>query len=119
MTAGERPVFLFDLGSPYAWLSAERIAPLGDAIEWRPILLGGVFQRVGRSSWAETPDRERGMAEVERRAAAYGLDPVRWPARWPNNGLAAMRAAGWRSATATSASSRLPASGWRSTRGST
>jgi 2-hydroxychromene-2-carboxylate isomerase len=33
------------------------------------------------------------MAEVERRASAYGLPPVRWPANWPNNGLAAMRAA--------------------------
>ena len=92
MTAGERPVFLFDLGSPYAWLSAERLASLRDAIEWRPILLGGVFQRVGRRSWAETPERSIGMAEVERRASAYGLDPVRWPENWPNNGLQAMRA---------------------------
>ncbi len=89
---GERPVFLFDLGSPYAWLSAERLAPLGDAVEWRPILLGGVFKRVGRRSWAETDERERGMAEVERRARVYGLPPVRWPGNWPNNGLAAMRA---------------------------
>ncbi|MEA2404855.1 MAG: hypothetical protein QOE08_1502 [Thermoleophilaceae bacterium] len=91
--AGERPVLLFDLGSPYAWLSAERIAPLGDAVEWRPILLGGVFKRVGRHSWAETEERERGMAEVERRAAVYRLPPVRWPPNWPNNGLAVMRAA--------------------------
>ena len=91
--AGDRPVFLFDLGSPYAWLSAERLAPLGDKIEWRPILLGGVFKRVGRRSWAETEERKRGMAEVERRASELGLPLVRWPARWPNNGLPAMRAA--------------------------
>ena len=33
------------------------------------------------------------MAEVERRAAAYGLPPVRWPDPWPGNTLTAMRAA--------------------------
>jgi 2-hydroxychromene-2-carboxylate isomerase len=33
------------------------------------------------------------MREVERRAERYGLLPVRWPERWPNNGLRAMRAA--------------------------
>jgi len=33
------------------------------------------------------------MAEVERRAAAYGLPPVRWPEPWPGNMLLAMRAA--------------------------
>src|SRR5215212_1073757 len=92
MVAGDRPVFLFDLGSPYAWLSAERLAPLGDAVEWRPILLGGVFKRVGRRSWAETDEREPGMAEVARRAVGYGLPRPRWPENWPNNGLAAMRA---------------------------
>jgi len=35
------------------------------------------------------------MAEVERRAAAYGLPPLGWPADWPPNTLAAMRAAVW------------------------
>ena len=33
------------------------------------------------------------MAEVERRAAAYGLPPIAWPDPWPGNTLAAMRAA--------------------------
>ena len=33
------------------------------------------------------------MAEVERRAAAYGLPPVAWPDPWPGNTLTAMRAA--------------------------
>lgn len=35
------------------------------------------------------------MAEVERRAAGYGLMPIRWPEGWPNNTLKAMRAAVW------------------------
>jgi 2-hydroxychromene-2-carboxylate isomerase len=87
--------FYFDLGSPYAWLAAERLAGghMGLEAEWRPVLLGAVFKATGRSSWATTDRRAVGMSEVERRAAAYGLGGVRWPEPWPGNGLAAMRAA--------------------------
>jgi 2-hydroxychromene-2-carboxylate isomerase len=91
-------VFYFDLGSPYAYLAAERIASVFDEAgaehpEWQPILLGGLFQRFGRSSWGQGPEREQGMREVERRAQAYGLPPIRWPDPWPGNMLTAMRTA--------------------------
>ena len=33
------------------------------------------------------------MAEIERRAADYGLPPIAWPKPWPGNTLVAMRAA--------------------------
>ena len=90
--------FFFDLGSPYAYLAAERVNGLFaerglEPPEWRPILLGGLFKHFDRGSWAGTPEREAGIAEVERRAADYGLPPVRWPDRFPGNTLAAMRAA--------------------------
>jgi 2-hydroxychromene-2-carboxylate isomerase len=93
-----RAVFYYDLGSPYAYLSAERISGLFteaglEQPEWQPILLGGLFRRFGRGSWAETPDRAEGMAEVERRAAEYGLPPIVWPEPWPGNTLVAMRVA--------------------------
>jgi 2-hydroxychromene-2-carboxylate isomerase len=93
-----RATFYFDLGSPYAYLTAERISGLFteaglEQPEWQPILLGGLFQRFGRSSWSEGPGRAEGMAEVERRAAAYGLPPIAWPEPWPGNTLAAMRVA--------------------------
>ncbi len=97
--APERPTtFYFDLGSPYAYLSAERISRLFteadlEQPEWQPILLGGLFARFGRGSWAETDHRAAGMAEVERRAAEYGLQQVRWPDPWPGNMLYAMRVA--------------------------
>jgi 2-hydroxychromene-2-carboxylate isomerase len=92
------PVFYFDLGSPYAYLTAERISGLFSEAgleqpEWRPILLGGLFRRFDRDSWAKGPGREEGMAEVERRASAYGLPPIVWPEPWPGNTLAAMRVA--------------------------
>lgn len=93
-----RATFYFDLGSPYAWLTAERISGLFtdaelEQPEWQPILLGGLFKRFGRDSWANGSGRKEGMAEVERRAAAYGLPPLTWPEPWPGNMLAAMRAA--------------------------
>ena len=90
----ERPVFYYDLGSPYAWLAAERIHDvLPVAAVWQPILLGGVWQSTGGGSWSLTDERAAGMAEVERRAREYGLMDVRWPEPWPTSSLAAMRAA--------------------------
>jgi 2-hydroxychromene-2-carboxylate isomerase len=60
---------------------------------WEPVLLGGLFKRFGRDSWANGPGRGEGIAEVERRAEAYGLSPVRWPEPFPGNTLFAMRVA--------------------------
>lgn len=60
---------------------------------WEPILLGGLFKRFDRDSWANGPDRAEGLAEVERRAEAYNLPPIRWPDPFPGNTLVAMRAA--------------------------
>lgn len=87
-------LFYYDLGSPYAYLAAERVDEVipGD-VEWRPVLLGGLFRATGRSSWALTATREAGVAEVERRAGRRGLPPVIWPEPWPGDGLVAMRAA--------------------------
>ena len=93
-----RATFYFDLGSPYAYLTAERISGVFAAAgleqpEWQPVLLGGLFRTFERDSWANGPGREEGMAEVERRAAAYGLAPIAWPEPWPGNTLFAMRVA--------------------------
>jgi 2-hydroxychromene-2-carboxylate isomerase len=88
--------FYFDLGSPYAFLAAERLTSvLTEPVAWQPLSLGGLFKANGRSSWALGDHRRRqtGMAEVERRARDYGLEPIRWPDPWPGNYLMAMRAA--------------------------
>jgi len=93
-----RPAFYYDLGSPYAYLAAERVNALfvdavGEPPEWRPVLLGALFKRFGRDSWANGPDRASGIEEVERRASSYGLPPLRWPEPFPGNTLVAMRTA--------------------------
>jgi 2-hydroxychromene-2-carboxylate isomerase len=94
----ERVIFYYDLGSPYAYLSAERISGLFteaglEQPEWQPVLLGGLFKHFDRGSWARTEARAEGIAEVERRAASYGLPPLVWPEGWPGEMLTAMRVA--------------------------
>ncbi len=92
------PTFYFDLGSPYAYLAAERVSGVferagSEPPEWQPVLLGGLHARFGRASWARGPSRDAGMRACERRAQAYGLPPIQWPAEWPSDYLFAMRAA--------------------------
>ena len=98
MSAGRQApsVLYYDLASPYAYLAVSRAAEvLGEAPRLQPVLVGAIFGWRGRGSWALTDQRDAGEAEVERRAAAYGLPPVRWPRGWPLNSLGPMRAAVW------------------------
>ena len=97
MTRGRCPGCgsIFDLGSPYAYLAAERLdGLLPEPVQWQPVLLGGLFKLTDRSSWAlgDHLRRETGMAEIERRASGYGLPAMRWPDPWPSDYLVAMRA---------------------------
>lgn len=88
--------FYFDVGSPYAYLAAERLtAVLGEQVSWQPLSLGALFKLTGGGSWAlaGAERRSSGIAEIERRARDYGLPPLRWPQPWPGNYLMAMRAA--------------------------
>jgi len=88
--------FFYDLGSPFAYLTSERIDDLFvEPVEWQPVSLGAIFKLTGRSSWAvgDQRRREEGVADVEERASRYGLPAVRWPDPWPSNYLMAMRAA--------------------------
>jgi 2-hydroxychromene-2-carboxylate isomerase len=90
----DRPVFYFDLGSPYSYLAAERVNHvLPEVPVWQPVLLGAIFQARGYGSWSQTDGRDEGIAEVERRAGERGLPEIRWPEPWPGNTLTAMRAA--------------------------
>jgi 2-hydroxychromene-2-carboxylate isomerase len=68
---------------------------LGSEPELRPVLVGALFGYRGHGSWALTGERAAGEAEIERRAARYGLPPLAWPEGWPVNSLQAMRAATW------------------------
>ena len=90
----DQPVFYYDLGSPYAYLAAERVNHVLPVVPlWQPILLGGIWKQTGGGSWSVTDRRAEGMAEVESRAAQRGLQPIRWPEPWPTPTTTAMRAA--------------------------
>jgi 2-hydroxychromene-2-carboxylate isomerase len=93
-----RATFYFDLGSPYAYLTAERISGLFteagiEQPEWQPVDLRELLAMIGRDSWAKGAERAEHVAEIERRAAAYGLPPIVWPDPWPAERLFAMRVA--------------------------
>jgi 2-hydroxychromene-2-carboxylate isomerase len=95
--ADERPVFYYDLSSPYSWLAAERINHmLAKPPLWQPIAFGFVIRAIDKTPWSMTPgEREEGIAEVERRATERGLPELRWPEGWPleTYSLPALRAA--------------------------
>jgi 2-hydroxychromene-2-carboxylate isomerase len=94
--AGADVELYFDLGSPYAHLAVARAErAIGRAPVLRPVLLGAIFQARGFGSWSESAQRQGRIAELEARAARYGLPPFVWPEGWPLNGLAAMRACVW------------------------
>jgi len=59
----DAPRFFVDVGSPYAWLAAERVAggALGDDVVWEPVLAGAVFAARGFGSWSLTDARAEGI----------------------------------------------------------
>ncbi|MCS5635191.1 MAG: DsbA family protein, partial [Myxococcota bacterium] len=65
--------FFYDYGSPYSYIADSQLAGLrertGCSIEYRPMLLGGVFKATGNRSPAEEPvdaKREYGGREMQR-----------------------------------------------------
>jgi 2-hydroxychromene-2-carboxylate isomerase len=76
-----QPVFYFDLGSPEAYLTAERVmAALPVVPEWVPIL--------APTDAGDRVDRD----VIARRVAERGLQPLRWPAGFPVDTRLAMLA---------------------------
>jgi 2-hydroxychromene-2-carboxylate isomerase len=81
---GLQAAFYFDLRSPEAYLAAERaLEVLPAPCEWQPILASALPE--AESFDAYRCERERLIARenVERRAAALGLLPLRWPVPFP------------------------------------
>ena len=96
------PQFLFDFGSPNAFLSHEAIPAIekrtGAKFEYVPILLGGIFKATNNKSPAETlagikNKREFHALETERFVKRFGVKPYSWNPFFPVNTLNLMRAA--------------------------
>jgi 2-hydroxychromene-2-carboxylate isomerase len=89
--------FWFDVGSPASYLAWTQLPGIardtGAQIDWRPMLLGGVFHAAGNKSPMEVPAKGRYMNEDLRRfAARHGVE-YRLNPHFPINTLMLMRAA--------------------------
>jgi 2-hydroxychromene-2-carboxylate isomerase len=97
-----RPQFLFDFGSPNAFLSHEAIPAIeqrtGVKFEYVPILLGGIFKATNNKSPAETlagvKNKPEFLAiETKRFITRFQVEPYVWNPFFPVNTLNLMRAA--------------------------
>jgi len=89
--------FFYDFGSPTVYLAATQLpdiaASVGAAIDWRPMLLGGVFKSTGNQSPVVVPAKAAYMNnDLKRFARRYGV-PFRFNPHFPINTLALMRGA--------------------------
>jgi 2-hydroxychromene-2-carboxylate isomerase len=96
------PQFLFDFGSPNAFLSHEAIPAIekriGKKFEYVPVLLGGIFKATNNKSPAETlagikNKPEFQTLETERFVKRFNVKPYAWNPFFPVNTLILMRAA--------------------------
>jgi len=96
------PQFLFDFGSPNAFLSHEAIPAIetriGMKFEYVPILLGGIFKATNNRSPAESLAGIKNKAEfhaleTERFIRRFNVKPYTWNPFFPVNTLNLMRAA--------------------------
>ena len=96
------PQFLFDFGSPNAFLSHEAIPAIekriGIKFEYVPVLLGGIFKATNNKSPAETlagvkNKREFQVIETRRFLKRFQVKPYTWNPHFPVNTLNLMRAA--------------------------
>jgi 2-hydroxychromene-2-carboxylate isomerase len=86
--------FYFDLGSPLAYLAAERIlAELAGPAEWRPVLARELACGESLQAFRCASEQEVWRGEIARRARALGLQPLRWPQPFPFDSSLAMRVA--------------------------
>jgi 2-hydroxychromene-2-carboxylate isomerase len=96
------PQFMFDFGSPNAFLSHEAIPAIeqriGVKFEYLPVLLGGIFKATNNRSPAETlagikNKREFQAIETDRFLRRFGVKPYTPNPFFPVNTLNLMRAA--------------------------
>ena len=88
------PAFYFDLGSPDAYLLAERVLQtMPVATEWVPVLAAGLPAAERYDAFRCEHERDIVLGEFAAAAARRGLQPLRWPDPFPFDSTLAMRAA--------------------------
>ncbi|MBS1118006.1 MAG: 2-hydroxychromene-2-carboxylate isomerase [Deltaproteobacteria bacterium] len=84
----------FDFSCPYAYLASRRAARLGVPIDWRPMLLGGVFRGTGAGAGPmatlSAAKARHNLLDMQRWADLFG-EPFRIPASHPMRTVRALR----------------------------
>jgi len=92
-------LFYFDFTSPYSYLASEQIDALaekfGRKVQWRPILLGGVFKALGTVSLVKQPGQAAYSVKDFARSARFLGVPYAQPATFPILTVAPSRAYYW------------------------
>ena len=89
--------YYFDFGSPAAYLASTQLPALagqtGASVQWRPMLLGGVFVATGNASPASVPAKGKYIfRDFARFAQRYGV-PLKTNPFFPINTITLMRIA--------------------------
>ena len=96
--------FFFDCSSPWTYLAFHRVEDVcretSALLEWRPILVGGVFNAVNPSVYASRatpvlPKRDYMLKDLQDWARHSGLKIVMPPKVFPVNSVKAMRGCLW------------------------
>ena len=96
--------FFFDISSPWTYLAFHNIQPLAAElkvpIQWRPVLVGGIFNSINPSVYAmrENPvpaKRDYMLKDLQDWAHAANLKIVMPPKVFPVNSVKAMRGCIW------------------------
>ena len=94
---GKKVEFYFDFSSPYTYIASTRIEKIcednGVDLEWKPFLLGGVFNEIGSVPAIQIDNKFRYLRQdFEQSAIYYGVD-FKFPDLFPLNSVRSMRGA--------------------------
>lgn len=97
---GKHLRFFHDFASPFSYLASTQIERIGlsfgAAVEWRPILLGGLFREIGTPNvpmLAMGPQKQAYVAQDLQDWAAHWDVPLRWPSCFPIRTVLPLRVA--------------------------
>lgn len=89
--------FYYDFSSPYTYIASERIEQIcednGAELEWKPFLLGGVFNAIGLTPAVQIDNKFNFLKkDVIQSAEFYGVE-LNFPELFPLNSVRSMRGA--------------------------
>ena len=96
--------FYFDASSPWTYLAFRNIQPMAKelnvAINWRPVLVGGIFNTVNQRMYASredsnSPRNRYALKDLQDCARQTGVNIVFPPKVFPVNSVKAMRGCIW------------------------